>query len=131
MWENTTTVCFPRGAVAFPSKSMHDYKFWPHVGRVDNVFGDRNLVAPAWGWRIILNAIMKTGMLLCCLIVVCTTATVIAADATNSVAESKAQKIQRLMQITGARQTARQSAGQIIGQRGGPYLLDHEAQKIR
>ena len=20
----------------------HDYKFWPHVSRVDNVFGDRN-----------------------------------------------------------------------------------------
>ena len=24
---------------------MHDYKFWPPVGRVDNVFGDRN---PVW-----------------------------------------------------------------------------------
>jgi hypothetical protein len=23
---------------------LHDYKFWPHVGCVDNVFGDRNPV---------------------------------------------------------------------------------------
>jgi len=29
---------------AFPAKSLHDHKFWPHVSRVDNVFGDRNPV---------------------------------------------------------------------------------------
>ena len=74
------------------------------------------LFARVWGWRIILNALMKTPVLICCLIVLCTTATAIAADTTNSVVESKAQKIQRLMKITGARQIARQSAGQIIGQ---------------
>ena len=28
----------------FPVKSLHDYKFWPPVARVDNVFGDRNPV---------------------------------------------------------------------------------------
>ena len=27
-----------------PRPRTHDYKFWPHVGRVDNVYGDRNLV---------------------------------------------------------------------------------------
>ncbi len=34
---------------AFPAKSLHDYKFWPHVGRVDNVFGDRNPVCSCVG----------------------------------------------------------------------------------
>ena len=24
------------------AESLHDYKFWPHVSRVDNVFGERN-----------------------------------------------------------------------------------------
>jgi len=33
---------YTREAAAFPAKSLHDYKFWPHVSRVDNVFGDRN-----------------------------------------------------------------------------------------
>ncbi len=27
-----------------PPQRLHDYKFWPHVGRVDNVFSDRNPV---------------------------------------------------------------------------------------
>ena len=34
---------------AFPAKSLHDYKFWPPVARVDNVFGDRNLVCSCTG----------------------------------------------------------------------------------
>jgi glycine dehydrogenase len=34
---------------AFPAKDLHDYKFWPHVGRVDNVFGDRNPVCSCVG----------------------------------------------------------------------------------
>jgi glycine dehydrogenase len=36
-------------AAAFPAKSRHDYKFWPHVARVDNVFGDRNPVCSCVG----------------------------------------------------------------------------------
>ena len=32
-----------------PVKSLHDYKFWPHVARVDNVFGDRNPVCSCVG----------------------------------------------------------------------------------
>jgi len=36
-------------AVAFPAKDLHDYKFWPHVSRVDNVFGDRNPVCSCAG----------------------------------------------------------------------------------
>jgi glycine dehydrogenase len=31
------------------AKSLHDYKFWRHVGRVDNVFGDRNPVCSCVG----------------------------------------------------------------------------------
>jgi len=30
-------------------KSLVDYKFWPPVARVDNVFGDRNLVCSCAG----------------------------------------------------------------------------------
>jgi len=49
MRKNTTTVCLPREAAAFPAKSLLEYKFWPHVGRVDNVFGDRNPVCSCVG----------------------------------------------------------------------------------
>ena len=37
------------GAAARLAKWLHDYKFWPHVGRVDNVFGDRNPVCSCAG----------------------------------------------------------------------------------
>ena len=40
---------YPRTAAAFPAKDLHDYKFWPHVSRVDNVFGDRNPVCSCVG----------------------------------------------------------------------------------
>jgi glycine dehydrogenase len=40
---------YSREAAAFPAKSLHDYKFWPHVARVDNVFGDRNPVCSCAG----------------------------------------------------------------------------------
>jgi len=40
---------YTREAAAFPAKSLHDYKFWPHVGRVDNVYGDRNPVCSCVG----------------------------------------------------------------------------------
>lgn len=35
---------YGREAAAFPAKHLHDYTFWPHAGRVDNVLGDRNPV---------------------------------------------------------------------------------------
>ncbi len=35
---------YSREQAAFPAKDLHEYKFWPHVSRVDNVFGDRNPV---------------------------------------------------------------------------------------
>jgi glycine dehydrogenase len=40
---------YTREQAAFPAKDLHDYKFWPHVSRVDNVFGDRNPVCSCVG----------------------------------------------------------------------------------
>jgi len=40
---------YSREQAAFPAPSLHDYKFWPHVARVDNVFGDRNPVCSCAG----------------------------------------------------------------------------------
>ncbi len=40
---------YPREQAAFPVKSLRDYKFWPAVGRIDNVFGDRNPVCTCAG----------------------------------------------------------------------------------
>ena len=40
---------YPRKQAAFPAKWLHEFKFWPHVGRVDNVFGDRNPVCSCVG----------------------------------------------------------------------------------
>jgi glycine dehydrogenase len=40
---------YSREQAAFPAKDLHDYKFWPHVARVDNVFGDRNPVCSCVG----------------------------------------------------------------------------------
>jgi glycine dehydrogenase len=44
-WDHTYT----REQAAFPAPWLRDYKFWPHVGRVDNVFGDRNPVCSCVG----------------------------------------------------------------------------------
>jgi len=35
---------YSRQKAAYPVKSLYQFKFWPSVGRVDNVYGDRNLV---------------------------------------------------------------------------------------
>jgi glycine dehydrogenase len=35
---------YSRQQAAWPVKSLHENKFWPAVGRVDNPYGDRNLV---------------------------------------------------------------------------------------
>ena len=37
------THAYPRELAAFPVKSLRDAKYWPPVGRADNVYGDRNL----------------------------------------------------------------------------------------
>jgi glycine dehydrogenase len=40
---------YPRAAAAFPARSLHDWKFWPPVARVDNVFGDRHPLCTCGG----------------------------------------------------------------------------------
>ena len=44
-WNNP----YSREQAAFPAKNLLEYKFWPHVSRVDNVFGDRNPVCSCAG----------------------------------------------------------------------------------
>ncbi|HWA85301.1 MAG TPA: aminomethyl-transferring glycine dehydrogenase, partial [Opitutus sp.] len=40
---------YSRDLAAFPSPATRESKFWPAVGRVDNVYGDRNLVCSCVG----------------------------------------------------------------------------------
>ena len=40
---------YTREQACFPAKWLHDHKFWPAVGRIDNVYGDRNLVCSCQG----------------------------------------------------------------------------------
>ena len=40
---------YSREQAAFPVPGLRDYKFWPAVGRVDNVYGDRNPVCTCAG----------------------------------------------------------------------------------
>ncbi|MEO7933490.1 MAG: aminomethyl-transferring glycine dehydrogenase [Chthoniobacterales bacterium] len=35
---------YSRESAAYPTPATRESKFWPHVGRVDNVYGDRNLI---------------------------------------------------------------------------------------
>jgi glycine dehydrogenase len=35
---------YSREQAAFPAPWTREYKFWPAVARIDNVYGDRNLV---------------------------------------------------------------------------------------
>ena len=38
-WEHR----YPRAQAAYPLPSLRHNKYWPPVGRADNVYGDRNL----------------------------------------------------------------------------------------
>jgi glycine dehydrogenase len=42
---------YSREQACFPAKWLRDYKFWPAVGRIDNVYGDRNLVCSCVGMQ--------------------------------------------------------------------------------
>jgi len=35
---------YTRESAAYPAPWLKDNKLWPHVGRIDNPYGDRNLV---------------------------------------------------------------------------------------
>ena len=41
---NEWSHAYPREQAAWPAQWLRDYKYWPPVGRVDNAFGDRNLM---------------------------------------------------------------------------------------
>jgi len=40
---------YSREQACFPAKWLRDHKFWPAVGRIDNVYGDRHLVCSCIG----------------------------------------------------------------------------------
>ena len=40
---------YSREVAAFPVKGLRDWKFWPPVSRIDNVYGDRNVVCSCAG----------------------------------------------------------------------------------
>ena len=40
---------YPRTKAAFPLEWLHDGKFWVNVARVNNAYGDRNLVPTLCG----------------------------------------------------------------------------------
>ena len=46
---NTWDRPYSREQAAFPVKTLREWKFWPPVGRIDNVFGDRNPVCSCAG----------------------------------------------------------------------------------
>jgi glycine dehydrogenase len=43
---------YTREQACFPADWLHQYKFWPSVGRIDNVYGDRNLVCSCAGMEV-------------------------------------------------------------------------------
>ncbi len=47
---------YPRETAAFPDQHTRASKFWPAVGRVDNVYGDRNLVCSCVGMEAYAEA---------------------------------------------------------------------------
>jgi glycine dehydrogenase len=47
---------YSRDTAAFPDKWTRASKFWPAVGRVDNVYGDRNLVCSCVGMEAYAEA---------------------------------------------------------------------------
>ena len=38
------THAYSRSLAAYPARWLREHKFWPAVGRIDSVYGDRNLV---------------------------------------------------------------------------------------
>ena len=48
---------YSREKAAFPVPGLRQYKFWPTVGRLDNIFGDKNLFCSCDGWSSIKERI--------------------------------------------------------------------------
>jgi glycine dehydrogenase len=53
---DTWTRSYSRQTAAFPSEFVRQTKFWPAVGRVDNVYGDRNLICSCAGMEAYAEA---------------------------------------------------------------------------
>ncbi len=47
---------YAREAAAFPVRSLREWKFWPPVSRIDNVFGDRNVICSCVGMEAYAKA---------------------------------------------------------------------------
>jgi glycine dehydrogenase len=41
---------YSRELAAYPMPALKEWKFWPHVARVDNAKGDRNLICSCTEW---------------------------------------------------------------------------------
>ncbi len=41
---------YSRAQAAFPTQWLRSHKYWPTVGRIDNAFGDRNLICSCDAW---------------------------------------------------------------------------------
>jgi len=52
---------YSREVAAFPNRWVRQTKFWPSVGRVDNVYGDRNLVCSCAGMEIYAESAAATS----------------------------------------------------------------------
>ena len=52
---------YPRSQAAFPAPWLREHKFWPHVGRVDNAHGDRNLVCACEPIEAYMDADLADG----------------------------------------------------------------------
>ena len=49
-WEHP----YSREQAGYPAKWLREHKFWPAVGRIDNVYGDRNLICSCGGMEAYL-----------------------------------------------------------------------------
>ena len=47
---------YARHLAAYPVKGLRDWKFWPPVSRIDNVYGDRNVVCSCIGMEAYAKA---------------------------------------------------------------------------
>jgi len=47
---------YAREAAAFPVKGLREWKFWPPVSRIDNVYGDRNVICSCAGMEAYAKA---------------------------------------------------------------------------
>lgn len=52
---------YSREQAGFPVEAQRDHKFWPRVGRIDNVYGDRNPVCSCAGMDAFMEQLAQQG----------------------------------------------------------------------